>query len=935
MRPMEEKAMRQRGSNPTRVWIHLAYMGGLILLAGLMWWPLPARLSTFVPGTPTWAFDESTFLWNIWYFQHALVHLHTSPLYTDLIWHPLGIKLILYTYNVFNALIAAPLYWATGNIPLASNLTLVAHTLLSGYGTFLLVLYLLRNRARRASVGAVEMAAGVAGLVYAFASNRSVYAALGHYDMVSTGFIPFFALEVVKTLDTFFTPRAYRHAALAGLFFALAALAEMIFAVFLALFALTFLLTYVPPEEELPTKQRLLHYVRHPWPLLLMAGVAALLWSPLLVPIVHELTTGHYVLRGWGESIKLSVDLLGFITPTALHPLWGGHWAQALRAVEEGTARFSDINTVFVGYMTLLLALIGAVWARARGRAWTWTAVVFAVFSLGPFLHVNGRWQFDLDGVTTAVPLPFVVLHYLPFVQGNRAPNRNSVVLMLALAVLAAYGILWLLERLWARPSLRTVLAAFLAVAVLFEHAAFPLPLSDARVPAVYDRIAQEPGTFALLQVPLGWRNSFGVFGVERTQIQYYQIAHGQPMLGGNISRAPDFKMDYFKRVPLFRALADVEFGKTPDAADVAAAKAQAAELMRLYNVRYVLLFPPIPGRHPYAETWRQSWQFVKDVLPLEAAPFWTGEGIEAYRVIQPTAPVAMSVDLGEPGTAPYRGEGWYEDEVIQGRSAVWAGADGVDARLFLRTDDAQPHTLILDVLPFAYPGAPTQQLRVFVNGRPVGSPVNLAPGWQQLTFSIPAGITRDHTNVITLRAAWRARPRDVFPGHWEIGQTGVQVPVDVELTAFAEGAYMNTIDDEGKRTDVSFGRRGYNVTVLDPKTGRVLDKAGFDTYANEYEAERLAEFIARIPTGRIVLVATKGDAGRHLTDDAVAALRTLGSGVDLREHPGAYHALVGVKGTAPGTAAEMVDEQSAYIRLGGYPDFRTLSFAVDWVGIR
>ena len=912
--------------------VHVLYILTLALLAGLMWWPLPLRFTTFVPGTPTWAFDEFTFLWNIWYFQHALVHLHTNPLYTDLIWHPLGIALILYTYDVFNALLAAPLLWATGSVPLASNSVLIAHTVLSGYGTFLLVRYLLRDMVPRAPRRSLA-AAAVAGLVYAFASNRSVYAALGHYDMVSTAAIPFFALYLLRTLDHvgWSTRRAYRDAAMAGLFFAFAALAEMIFAVFLALFALTTLLLY-PSQPGERVRDRLARYLRHPGPLLLMAGVAGLVWAPLLIPIARELLRGDYVLQGWGESIKLSVDLLGFFTPTALHPLWGTSWAHALRLVEEGRARFSDINTVFLGYVTLLLALLAALrWSR-RARVWVWNAVIFAILCLGPFLHVRGRWQFDLDGVKTAIPLPFVILHYLPFVQGNRAPNRNSVILMLALAVLAGMGLLHLMNRVRNRRA-RWVMALLLTGALLFEHLAVPLPLSDARVPHVYTPLAREAGPFALLQVPLGWRNSFGVFGVERTQIQYYQVRHGKPMLGGNISRAPEFKMAYFRRISLFQAIAQVEFGADPSPELVEKARTQAPELMRLYNVRYVLLFPPIPGRHPYVDTWQKTWAFVKDVLPLEADPFWAGEGIEAYRVIQPGPPVATSVDVGEEGSEPYLGEGWYENEVIQARSAVWAGADGLRARVFLRGDGPSPYRLRLRVLPFTYPGAPPQTLRVWVNGTRVGEPIRLREGWQEVEVSIPAGVVRDHTNVITLEASRRTRPRDVFPGHREIGRTGVRVPVDVEITAFADGAYMSVIDDAGQATDVSFGRRGYNVTVMDPRTGRILDKRGFDTFANPYESERLARFLEGLPNGVIVLVATRGDAARHLTDEAVAALRSVGSGVDLREHPGEYHALVGVKGARPGTAEEVVSAPSAYIRLGGYPDFRTLSFALDWIG--
>ena len=101
------------------------------------------------------------------------------------------------------------------------------------------------------------------------------------------------------------------------------------------------------------------------------------------------------------------------------------------------------------------------------------------------------------------------------------------------------------------------------------------------------------------MQVPLGWRNSFGVLGPERTQLQYYQTAHGKPMLGGNISRAPDFKMDYFERIPFFKALTQIEFGGEVAPETLEAAQAQAAELMYLYNTEYVLLYPPIPAALP------------------------------------------------------------------------------------------------------------------------------------------------------------------------------------------------------------------------------------------------------------------------------------------------------------------------------------------------
>jgi hypothetical protein len=120
-------------------------------------------------------------------------------------------------------------------------------------------------------------------------------------------------------------------------------------------------------------------------------------------------------------------------------------------------------------------------------------------------------------------------------------------------------------------------------------------------------------------------------------------------------------------------------------------------------------------------------------------------------------------------------------------------------------------------------------------------------------------------------------------------------------------------------------------VAVLDPRTGSLVSAKGFDTAANEYEAVRLATFLAATEPGQIVVLATKGDATAYLTPDLVGALRELGSRVNsVSDLDGRAHVLVGVQGASPGTAAEAIAPGDAYLRI--WSDFRRLSAAVDWV---
>src|SRR3954466_3493740 len=103
---------------------HPIILGLYTLLTLVLTWPLLLHFATHVPGVAQWAFDESTFLWNIWYLKHTVIDQLSSPLHTELIWYPLGIDLILYTYNFFHALLAQPAALAV-NLPFGSNLALV------------------------------------------------------------------------------------------------------------------------------------------------------------------------------------------------------------------------------------------------------------------------------------------------------------------------------------------------------------------------------------------------------------------------------------------------------------------------------------------------------------------------------------------------------------------------------------------------------------------------------------------------------------------------------------------------------------------------------------------------------------------------------------------------------------------------------------------
>lgn len=900
----------------SRSWIHFLVLIVYTALALVLTWPLVRHLGTHVPGSYTWAFDEYTFVWNTWWFRYSLFNLGQNPLVSTHTFYPLGVSLVLYTYNLFNAVVSLPLQ-AFLPLPAISNLSFFFATVLSGYGAFLLVEYLLREP--RHDTRTAYLAAFLSGLIYAFGSYRLVYSAMGHYDMWSTTWIPFYTLYLVKMIRE----QRLRNAVLAGIFLFLAMLCEMIFGVFLGMLTLILLAFAVGRRERGRVAGGLRALLGR---LAMMILLATALYLPMLVLILGEMF-GGYELTGWGDAEKLSVDLVGLVTPTALHPL-GGDWVETLRQTLEGTSRFRDVNTVFLGWAGLVLATVGAVRYRRRLAAWITSFVVFALFSLGPVLQINGRALFDLDGLQVNVPLPFILLHYMPVIKANRVPNRFSVVLMLALAVLAGFGAYWLLTKLRRSRVLLAVGCILLATLLVFEHWSAPLPLTDARIPPVYDQIAADQDDFAILQLPLGWRNSFGVQGAENTQTQYYQSYHHKRLLSGNISRNPPFKFDYFRRVPILDSLIALQTYGQVDAGRRASDQAGAGDFVGFYDLRYVVVAPGVPGRPPYVDNRDEAVRYVEEVLPVEKV--YDRDGWLLYRVDQPPPPGRLAVELGTPALAAAMalGEGWGQAEEIQGVSANWAVTQ--DAQAFLPAAEGSDYRLTVTALPFDYPGAGSQTLLAKVNGRQLAQ-MAMSPGWNSYTWEVPGGFLHPGLNEVRFEFGRLDAPADVLASNGGIGDTGVRAPLAIEVNSDgpADLAFI-TVGNGEEAEDGSIHHPGYNVAVIQPKTGKLLDRQGFDTTpgGSESEAAALADLIAGVPEGHIVAVALQGEGAAHLNDEAMAALRSIGAVADLRGTSGWSQAIIGVKGAAPGTALEAAGPESVWLRVA--PDQRTLAVAVD-----
>ncbi len=895
-----------------RLFPPLAIYGGLALL---LTWPLAAHFTTHVPGD---GIDDPSLAWNLWWIKHRLVdQLQLDIFHADWMFHPIRINLAFYTLTPLNGLLSIPLQTALSLI-VANNLLLLSSFVLGGFGMYLLARQELSNApfTFHHAPCTLYLAALFAGIVYAFASAKFFYAGLGQFNIASSQWIPFCALYTLRLARSTSRDGGIRNALLAGLFLTFQAWAELTYASFLLIFiALVFVWSFWR-RQPISDDQRSVS-TRNPQPatripfyaarmmifalmgILFLLGIAPFLWA--MLPDLR--VEGDFFGSGGGFADNYSADLLGYLLPTERHP-WLGGWVVGLAFPHDKGQQ------IFTGYSTLLLSVLGVLaWLRQRAtRSWGLFWLVSTLFFWWMTLGAQLRW----NGEPLSIPGPFALISQLPFFSGNRYPSRYSVMLLMGVAILAGAGLLSLLSRISLSrisPSRATLTLVFTAL-FLFEQLTMPMPLSDFRVPGIYTRLAAEPGDFTVLELPTGWRNGARVMGKSDILImmqQWYQTEHGKRRLGGNTSRNPAYKFDYFTNAPLLGELIAL-MNATPDNdaqqaitrvveeefdALVARNRPLAAAVLDLLDVVYVTVH--VEKASP------ALLRFVDEVLPLTLVEEWQGldwggapSTIRLYRVDRVQRPSTWTIDLADPTGTLYLAEGWSALPWQGGRYATRSCA-----------------TLLLDLpdkagrLTLTHTD-PTTKITATVNGHTVDAQTTTR-GEETTTVPLAAGIASEPIDRVILCATTptplHARATPPTDRGWPIGESDVALPVSLFVQSAGNdvGNFARILRNGEAVIDA---QTGYNLAAFDA-TGTLLDAATFNTFANVAAADALADWLYQWPVGTVIAGAVMDEASHAMTQRAVDALATIGVTTDLRERFRWSHAFVGVVGAAPGSALE------------------------------
>ena len=452
-----------------------------VALTGLVTYPQVLSFGTSVP----YHSDPYFSMWRLGWVAHAIVH-EPRALFEANIFYPEHHTLAYSDAMLLPGVVLAPLFWAGLNPVAIYNLGLFAAFAMSGLAMFILARQLTGNIA----------AALVAGVIYAFAPPR-----FGHYVHLELQMVFWIPLALLMIHRSVLSGRA-RDGVLLGATVGL----QVLSCIYAAIFLVTYCAVFVPCL--------LIATGVHQWRRLILPLTAAgVLTTALALPYASAyLSAESSVGTRSIEQVRLySASLTNYLSAPQMNRLYGR------TAITDPT--WADEMNLFPGIAAVVLASLGIAGGRTRVRFAYLAALIFA------FIMTQGA---------NGLVYPWLFENVPPF-RGLRSAARFDILVSVSLAVLSAYGVAFLLERIGHERARRIAGAAITALLIV-ESASAP-SISPAPRPSKIDaQLAQKPPV-VIVELPLV--SAKGMWGSLDWLYMYQGLSHFQRMINGYSGYAP------------------------------------------------------------------------------------------------------------------------------------------------------------------------------------------------------------------------------------------------------------------------------------------------------------------------------------------------------------------------------------------------------------
>ncbi len=632
----------------------LAALLVFLLAAAVMAWPLVRSPASAVVGD--WG-DSLLNAWILAWDVHALSSGHVSSLFDANIFHPRK-NTLAYSENMLgNALLAFPFYLLSNNPLLAYNAVFFLSLALSAWGAFFLARYVTGSAAAAVAAGMIygffpwrfshlshlqlqsaqwiPFALLFLHRLFAGGSWRDglLFALFFVLQFLACGYYGLFLLLFVGLYLLLNLPGLFGRGKAGGRIALRFAVAALLAAALLAPVALRYaslrselgfrrtlgesiyfsadLASYLAASDRVLLWGKTLAAFRKPEGDLFIGAAAVLLGLSGIAVALRRRPAAALPAPRAGAGRRLSAAAVGLLAAAQAVVLL----AILFTGGASSTVLGFPVSATSLGRPFLLLLLLLALFFSLNGglrrflsgllsgradfllpRFYLLVLALSVLFTLGPLVRCN-RMELGAG--------PYSLLYdHVPGFSGIRVPSRFVITVALALSVFAAFSVAALLRRV-RDPSARFFLAEAVSLAILFESASIPISMAPmptgAAIPPVYRWLKDQPGDFAILEIPLP---AAPLKVHQAAAYMYYSTYHWKRLVNGYSGCFP----------PEYDRLYQREMGDFPSPESLAAIK-------RL-GIKYLVFH--------YGEYRAKTRKYIWKALAADPAFVWVGEFGEA-----------------------------------------------------------------------------------------------------------------------------------------------------------------------------------------------------------------------------------------------------------------------------------------------------------------
>jgi hypothetical protein len=496
-----------------------------ILLIVIMTFPLVFKMNTFLPGF--YSTDEIySPVWKAWWYKFCFTN-HVSSKYVNYVSYPFGMNSFHFSHIFF--LINFILALLTNHF-FTYNFQVIVNFLLMAFFTQLLAYVITNNR----------LSAFLAGVIFAFCPYTFMrsWQHLGETYLWMMPMVVWVLFSLKDNSTRLKQALLIISIVLTGIVLGTAYYTVIILSAFLSYGIVRFLMSQRFPGRlssiSLDYFKRIVFLLFIGY-LLMVLHYSSYIKNSILNAHLEASAFNPYR-RPFEDLFAQSAKPLSYFLPATVHPLFGRFTEQFI-----GTELYGDSlteHTIYLGWTPLLLAFVAfRRWRRnkkspsrkvagsVQGESKQDFYIGFFVFlAVVAWLFSQPPW-WDIFGFKIYMP-SFFMYQILPMF---RAYCRFGIVVMLAVAVLAGFGLKFILERFKGRKSKATVTALFCSL-VLFEFWNYPpfKVIDLSKVPAVYYWLKEQPKDIVVAEYPLDADSPNELY-------KFFQTVHEKKIINGTI----------------------------------------------------------------------------------------------------------------------------------------------------------------------------------------------------------------------------------------------------------------------------------------------------------------------------------------------------------------------------------------------------------------